>query len=146
MPPVPPEVSLLRQARLRLTPQRLAVARVLLARNHPTVSDVYDAVRQQFPTLGLATVYNILHALAERGTLRALPFAQAVRYDVNVSPHANLVCTRCGQISDLEGCEDVLATLRERAGRYAGYQLAQERVDLYGLCPRCAAGATPTAP
>jgi Fe2+ or Zn2+ uptake regulation protein len=143
--PAAPDVALLRQAGLRLTPQRLAVARVLLARNHPTVGDVYNAVRQQFPTLGLATVYNILHALAERGSIRALPFAQAVRYDVNVNPHANLVCTRCGQIADLEDCDDVLAALRERAVARAHFDLLQERIDLYGLCPACKAVA-PTAP
>jgi Fur family peroxide stress response transcriptional regulator len=142
--PVPPEVDLLRQAQLRLTPQRLAVARVLLRRNHPTVGDVYDAVRQQFPTMGLATVYNILHALAERSALRALPFAQAVRYDVNVRPHANLVCTRCSQITDLDDCADVLAALRERAGSQTGFQLAAERVDLYGLCPYCIAESSLT--
>lgn len=142
--PPPPEVSLLRQARLRLTPQRLAVVRVLLARGHPTVSEVYEAVREQFPTLGLATVYNVLNVLTERGTIRALPFAQAVRFDVNVSPHANLVCTRCGRIADLEDCDDVLATLRERAGSQTHFQLAQERIDLYGLCPECASnGAAP---
>ena len=106
------------------------------------MSDVHDAVRQQFPTMGLATVYNILHALAERGTIRALPFAQAVRYDVNVIPHANLVCTRCGQITDLEDCDDVLANLRERAGSQTGFQLAAERVGLLtGSVP--AAGPSP---
>ena len=131
------ESGLLKRARLRLTPQRLAVVRELLGRNHPTVAEVYDAVRQQFPTIGLATVYATLNTLTERGLVRALPFATAVRYDVNVSPHANLVCTRCGRITDLDGCNDVLSVLRARTAACAGFQLQEERIDLYGLCGDC---------
>jgi Fe2+ or Zn2+ uptake regulation protein len=135
-PPAPPEVALLRNAGLRLTPQRLAIAREILARSHPTVSEVFDVVRRQFPTMGLATVYATFNLMAERGLLRALPFADAVRYDANLSPHANLVCTRCRRITDFDGCDDVLAILRERTAA-ATFRLQQERIDLYGLCRDC---------
>ena len=133
----PAEIALLKQARLRLTPQRLAILRELMQHDHPTVAQVYDAVRQQFPTLGLATVYATINTLAERGLLRALPFTDAVRYDVNVNPHANLVCTRCHRIRDFAGGDDVLAVLRERASAESGFQLQAERIDLLGLCLDC---------
>jgi Fur family peroxide stress response transcriptional regulator len=136
-------LDLLREARLRLTPQRLAVVRAVLTRNHPTVNEIYAAVRAEFPTLALATVYSTLHALGERGLVRPLPFGNAVRYDVNLRPHANLVCLQCGQIADLESGEDVLRLLRERAGREVGFRLQQERIDLYGVCRTCQ--ATPVA-
>ena len=134
-PSAPPEVALLREAGLRLTPQRLAIAREILARSHPTAGEIFEAVRRQFPTMGLGTVYTTFNLMAERGLVRALPFADAVRYDVNLSPHANLVCTRCGGITDFEGCDDVLAILRERTA--GSFRLQQERIDLYGLCRDC---------
>jgi Fur family transcriptional regulator, stress-responsive regulator len=84
-PSAPPEVALLREAGLRLTPQRLVIAREILARSHPTAGEIFDAVRRQFPTIGLATVYATFNLMAERGSVRALPFAQAVRYDVNAA-------------------------------------------------------------
>jgi Fe2+ or Zn2+ uptake regulation protein len=133
------EVSLLRGAGLRVTPQRLAIAEAVLCQHHPSVAEVYDTVRQRFPTIGLATVYATLHGMAEHGLVRPLPFENVTRYDANTTPHANLICTACGQISDFDACADLLEALRERTGTSAGFSLLQERVDLLGLCAGCQA-------
>jgi Fur family peroxide stress response transcriptional regulator len=136
--------TLLQGAGLRLTPQRLAIAHEVLMQDHPTAAEVYDAVRGRFPTMGLATVYATLNTMVERGLLRPLAFENAVRFDANVTPHANLICTACGRITDYDGCDDVLVTLRERAAQDAGFRLEQHRLDLYGRCEPCsktAAGA-----
>ena len=130
--------TLLQGARLRLTPQRLAIANEVLVQDHPTAAEVYEAVRSQFPTMGLATVYSTLNVMVERGLLRPLAFENAVRFDANVTPHANLICTACGRITDYDGCDDVLRTLRDRAASDAGFELEQHRLDLYGRCAACA--------
>ena len=133
--------TLLQGAGLRLTPQRLAIAHEVLAQDHPTAAEVYEAVRAQFPTMGLATVYATLNVMVEHGLLRPLAFENAVRFDANVSPHANLICTACGRITDYDGCDDVVRALRDRAASDAGFQLEEHRLDLYGRCVSCAAGA-----
>jgi Fur family peroxide stress response transcriptional regulator len=133
----PPEISLLRRAQLRLTPQRLAVVREILTHNHSTVGAVYEAVRQQFPAIALTTVYAILSILTERGLLRGLPFEDAVRYDVNLNPHANMICTRCRRITDLSTCSEVIALLYEHARTDAAFLPERERIDLFGLCSEC---------
>ena len=130
-------MSLLRGAGLRVTPQRLAIAEAVLCQHHPSVPEVYETVRQRFPTIGLATVYATLHGMAEHGLVRPLPFEGVMRYDANTAPHANLICTSCGQIADFDGCQELLEALRERTGRSAGFSLQQERVDLLGVCASC---------
>jgi Fur family peroxide stress response transcriptional regulator len=130
--------TLLQGAGLRLTPQRLAIAHAVLAQDHPTAAEVYEAVRVQFPTMGLATVYATLNVMVERRLLRPLAFENAVRFDANVTPHANLICTACGRITDYDGCDDVVRALRERAACDAGFELEEHRLDLYGRCARCA--------
>jgi Fur family peroxide stress response transcriptional regulator len=143
--------TLLQGAGLRLTPQRLAIAREVLVQDHPTAAEVYEAVRDRFPTMGLATVYATLNVMVERGLLRPLAFESAVRFDANVTPHANLICTACGRITDYDGCDDVLRTLRDRAATDAGFELEQQRLDLYGRCALCLttpvsqSGHTPSA-
>ena len=132
--------TLLQGAGLRLTPQRLAIAEEVLSQDHPTAAEVFDAVRARFPTMGLATVYATLNVMVERGLLRPLAFENAVRFDANVAPHANLICTTCGRITDYDGCDDVLRALRERAAADAGFVLEEHRLDLYGRCGSCAAG------
>src|SRR3981081_2311101 len=97
----PGEVStdaarLLREAGLRVTPQRLAIARSVLKREHPTAAEVFEAVRGEFPTMGLATVYATPKPMGSRGLLWPVPFADAVRFDANIAPHANLICISCG--------------------------------------------------
>lgn len=133
--------ALLQGAGLRLTPQRLAIAHEVLVQDHPTAAEVFDAVRGRFPTMGLATVYATLNVMVERGLLRPLAFENAVRFDANVTPHANLICTACGRITDYDGCDDVLIALRDRAAHDADFRLEQHRLDLYGRCGRCAASS-----
>jgi Fur family peroxide stress response transcriptional regulator len=132
-------IEILRQAGLRPTPQRLAIVAEVLLRHHPTVAEVYDSVRREFPTIGLATVYNTLRSMTERGLVRELPFNNATRFDVNLTPHANLVCTRCGAIEDSEACDDLLMQLQQRIAGTAGFAPESQRVDVYGICARCAA-------
>jgi Fur family peroxide stress response transcriptional regulator len=129
--------QLLRQAGLRVTPQRLAIAHEVLTQRHPTAAEVYEAVRIQFPTMGLATVYATLNTMGRSGLLMPVPLADAVRFDANVSPHANLICVECGDIIDFEGCADILAELRQRPAATAGFAFESERLDLYGTCATC---------
>ncbi len=137
--------ALLQGAGLRLTPQRLAIAREVITQDHPTAAEVYDAVRIRFPTMGLATVYATLNLMVERRLLRPLAFENAVRFDANVTPHANLICTSCGHISDYDGCEDVVRALQVRAAEDQGFQLEAHRLDLYGRCAECARAGKATA-
>jgi Fur family peroxide stress response transcriptional regulator len=134
-------VEILRRAGLRSTPQRQAIVRVVMAANHPTVAQVYDEVRREFPTIGLATVYNTLHTMTERGVVRELPFVNATRFDGNVEPHANLVCRSCGTIYDSSACDDLMEQLRRRVASEQGFLPEMERIDVYGLCSACAPAA-----
>ena len=129
-------IEVLRAAGLRPTPQRLAIVREVLMKQHPTVAEVYDSVRAEFPTIGLATVYNTLRSMTERGLVRELPFINATRFDVNLTPHANLVCTHCGAIEDSEACDDLIAALQERVAA-GSFVPESQRVDIYGTCARC---------
>ena len=134
-----PALTALREAGLRSTPQRLAIAREVFSRQHPTVAEIYESVRRTFPTMGLATIYNTLKAMTERGLVRELAFADAIRFDANLTPHANLVCTRCGAIEDCGACDDLIVEIRKRVSSGAGFQPESQRVDVYGLCRSCTA-------
>jgi Fe2+ or Zn2+ uptake regulation protein len=129
----------LRDAGLRATPQRVAIVREVLQRNHPTAGEIFEGVRAQYPTMGLGTVYATLNTMSEHGLLSVLPVADAVRFDANVAPHANLICTQCGTIVDFDDCEDVLEQLRLRMQGGAGFAFAAEHLDLYGTCANCRA-------
>lgn len=132
-------IAMLHEAGLRSTPQRLAIVSEVFNRHHPSVAEVYETVRRQFPTIGLATVYNTLRTLTDRGCVRELPFSDATRFDVNLEPHTNLVCRRCGRIEDSAACDDLIGEIRRRIEAEAAFKPEAQRVDVYGLCTSCAA-------
>lgn len=128
----------LKQAGLRLTPQRLAICRALAERpDHPTAQAVFDQLTPDYPSLSRATVYNTLQTLVSVGLIQELGTAGdgAHHYDVNASPHLNLICVRCHRVEDFPAA--TLTRLARRVTAESGYQLQGARMVYYGLCPKC---------
>ncbi len=131
-------VTSLKAKGYRLTPQRLAVLRVLVeSGDHPSAEQIYGEIRGQYPMMSRATVYKTLETLKEMDQVLELEFSGASnRYDGRrAEPHPHLICRGCGRIQDLE-----LPTLMREASRVAektGYELVGHRLDFYGLCPNC---------
>jgi len=131
-------VQKIRQHGHRLTPQRMAILRILAdSTGHPTVEQVYEQVRAQFPMTSLATVYKTVTLLKEEGEILELSFGgESSRYDGhNPHPHPHLICIRCGTIldPDLALFNDLP---REICDKY-GFQMVNHRVDFFGICPAC---------
>jgi Fur family peroxide stress response transcriptional regulator len=93
---------MMRERGLRLTAQRMAVLEYLLSTDeHPSARRVFEKVRKSLPGIALSTVYGILAELTKNGIIKALEFNERDnRYEANLSQHINLVCLRCGKISD----------------------------------------------
>jgi Fur family transcriptional regulator, stress-responsive regulator len=136
--------QLLRAHGLRATAQRRAIYSVFAdaadadaANAHLSAEEVFQQARIQLPELSRATVYNALGELAEAGLLGMVEGPGPRRFDANVMPHHHFRCRECHQLHDVE-LDSVEVTLRER-----GFAVQSSHVLLEGLCPRCAAGATP---
>ena len=131
-------VAKLRPLGLRLTPQRLAIAEVVVnSADHPSVREIYERVRAFFPYVTIATVYSTLDVLEQAGVVRELPFQRLSRYDANLSPHANLVCVGCSTVLDADVGEDTVSELLELITQESDFQVSSQRVDFYGWCSGC---------
>lgn len=122
----------------RATPQRVALLKIIAASTgHPTATQMYEQMRQQFPTTTLATVYKTLALLKETGQVLELEFSGTEnRYDGNKPyPHPHLICAQCKQIID--PTIDELSHIPARVSRSTGYKIVGHRFDIYGICPRC---------
>ena len=136
----------LKQLGIRVTPQRLAIAEVVInSGDHPTVKEIYDRVKAFFPYVTLATVYSTLDLLERAAIVRELPFQRQSRYDANLSPHANLVCIGCGTVVDADVGQNMVAELRAILEDQAEFEVASQRVDFYGWCSGCAGNRSPEA-
>ena len=122
----------------RLTPQRLAIRKFLEGNfSHPSAEEIYGALRRRFPTLSLATVYNTLAALQERGEIVEVGLDPAKkRFDTVAESHHHLICVLCKKILDIpEMWKPVLSEPDKR-----GFQILRSQIDFHGLCPQCQRG------
>ena len=135
-------VDRLHEEGYRLTPQRMAVLRLLAASDgHPSAADLYDQLHGQFRTTSLGTIYKTLDLLKELDEVLELGFSHDDnRYDGSRPyPHPHLICVRCRRIIDPEAdiAEDLVQQMAQQIARQSGYQSLTHRLDFYGVCPDC---------
>jgi Fur family peroxide stress response transcriptional regulator len=132
-------VATLRSREYRLTPQRIALLRLITAsEGHPSAARLYEMMKAQFPTTSRATVYKTLNLLKELGEVLELGFSNDDnRYDgKRPYPHPHLICVRCRSIMDPQ--VTLVDDLTQEVAQLTGYQVISHRLDFYGLCPACA--------
>lgn len=130
--------SKLKERDFRLTPQRLAILKVLAAsEGHPTVERIYETVRTEFPTTSIATIYKTVNLLKQLDEVLELGFPDGSnRYDGNKPyPHPHVICTACKKIIDpnLGSFKD----LTKEVVKETGFQIINHRVDFFGTCRDC---------
>jgi Fur family transcriptional regulator, peroxide stress response regulator len=130
-------IQQLRDRRIAVTPQRLAVMAVLQSRrDHPTADHIYQEVRRQLPAISFNTVYKTLEILCQQGmVIKVNPLHAVARYDGETGRHAHLICRQCHQIIDLDWEDSEVPTLPAEA--LQGFQIEHPSLTLWGLCPRC---------
>jgi Fur family peroxide stress response transcriptional regulator len=131
-------VEKLKEHEFRITPQRLAVLKILAKSvGHPSVEDIFKQVRPVFPTTSLATIYKTVNLLKEIGEVVELDFSEeSNRYDGNRPyPHPHLICTKCKTIMDPDMA--TVEDLSKEITRKTGYEILNHRLDFFGICPRC---------
>ena len=77
--------KVLREKGCRLTPQRLALLKIIARREgHYSVDQIYELIKIDFPTTSLATIYKTLSLLKDMGEVLELNFPSAgSRYNGN---------------------------------------------------------------
>ncbi len=128
--------ELLRERGLRVTEPRLAVLAYLAATDrHPTAEEVETALNADGPILSRASVYNVLHTLADAGLVTGLSVKDGpVRYDAHVDPHHHLVCRGCGRVEDVAWAD---YEVPEQGTLPDGRSVRPRFLTLDGVCADC---------
>jgi Fur family peroxide stress response transcriptional regulator len=131
-------VNKLKQNHHKLTPQRLAIIRILSASTaHPSVDDIHDQLKRRFPGISLPTVYRNIMLIKSLGEVLELGFAEGGnRYDGRrPHPHPHLVCLKCHKIVDpeVESFSDISRAVSDKSG----FEIQTYRLDFFGICPKC---------
>jgi Fur family peroxide stress response transcriptional regulator len=131
-------IAKLKEEGCRLTPQRLAVVKILAAsQEHLSVEKIYGRVKADFPSTSLATIYKAVTLLRKVGEVMELGFVDdSNRYDgIRPYPHPHLICTKCKKIVDPD--IPTLSDLPQELAEKTGYSIVNHRLDFFGICPQC---------
>jgi Fe2+ or Zn2+ uptake regulation protein len=135
--------GLLRARGMRVTSQRLVIARALRDHGgHLTSEQVYAIVAPTLPGVSQQTVYSTLALLSDLGVARRVPVPGATsRFEARLDEHHHMVCERCGTLHDLDARVSVGRALE--ASRSAGFAPRSASLTVLGLCAACAANGSP---
>jgi Fur family peroxide stress response transcriptional regulator len=105
-------------------------------KGHPTAEAIHEALKPQFPTMSLSTVYNTLRSLQKEGRVHELAVEPGrCRFDPETAAHHHLVCLECRRVVDIERDFPVRLTSREARG----FRALHPHIVFYGTCPDCQA-------
>lgn len=133
-------VAALDEAGYRITEPRRLVSRLIAdRRGHFTAADLVDDAKSRRLGIGRATVFRALDLFEGLGMVERLDLPSGEHAYVPCEPihHHHVICSRCGRTEEIDdpGIDAVTGAI----GRRTGYRIESHRLEIFGLCPACAA-------
>jgi len=129
--------TLLNQAGLKATNQRLGILEVLQKTGHSTIDEIYQIVLKSQPSISLATIYKNVDTMIQKGVLAEVPIATAKsQYEIKKGDHIHLICEKCGNVTD-ETIEVISQAELEHIAQKDHFSLGRSQINLYGICHSC---------
>ena len=122
----------------RHSKQRDAVVKVLSKINyHPTVDEIYDIVRKEYPKVSLATIYRNVEQLSQMKKIWKIESPnEPARYDGNMEKHHHVKCTKCSAINDV-WIKNSLEELIDLNKIENNFSITGFKIEFEGLCDKC---------
>jgi Fur family ferric uptake transcriptional regulator len=132
----------------RITMPRQAILEALHnTEEHLSAEDIFIAVREEYPAIGLTTVYRTLELLVNMGIVFKFDFGdKRSRYELSEGPegfrhHHHLVCTKCARIIDytdyIDSEKELLEKTENGLSKKYNFKISNHLIRFYGLCDRC---------
>ena len=102
-----------------------------------SAQSVYQLLRKDGESTGLATVYRTLQKAAARNTVDVLrkDDGEALYRLCETGHHHHLVCTSCGKTIEVEGSS--VERWANTVAKNHGFTKVSHVVELFGLCAKC---------
>ena len=123
--------SLLEESNLKTTPQRLAILKELDKKGHASIEEIYENIKEMFPSISLATIYKNINALKEENVISEICLHQKPKFEISKEPHAHFICKKCGKVEDVPFSEIMNEEVEKR------YPNTEKELYIYGICKDC---------
>ena len=126
-------ITLLQNNDLKATIQRTSILKSIDHAGHINIDDIYDDVKEQHPTLSLATIYKNIILMQKNHVIVEVPMnGEKSKFELIKDDHIHLICQTCGHIQDTE-----ITPQTKEALVIENFQLSSSQINLYGLCQQC---------
>ncbi|SFV67675.1 Peroxide stress regulator; Ferric uptake regulation protein; Fe2+/Zn2+ uptake regulation proteins [hydrothermal vent metagenome] len=126
-------IILLKQNDLKATIQRTSILKSIDHAGHINIDEIYENVKEQHPTLSLATIYKNIILMQQNNVIIEVPMnGEKSKYELKKEDHIHLICQLCGEIRDTKITKE-----REQILTVENFQLNNAQINLYGLCQKC---------
>jgi len=124
-------------AEIKYTNQRIEILNYLKENyNHPTVEQVYCAVKNKLSRISKATVYQNLRFLADKGLIQEVNIKGVSRFEPNLESHHHIICKNCGKIMDFDSKELTEFALK-LSEKVKDMRIESTSTNFYGVCKKC---------
>ena len=126
-------INLLKENDLKATIQRTSILKSIDQAGHINIDEIYEDVKEQYPTLSLATIYKNIILMQQNSVIVEVPMnGEKSKYELKKDDHIHLICQQCGSIQDREITQSTQKTLV-----IENFQLNNSQINLYGVCQNC---------
>ena len=110
---------------------------------HMTAEDIYELVKEDYPEIGLATIYRTVQLLLEMQLVDRINLDDGcVRYEIGETldgtgkhHHHHLICKTCGKVLPFK--DDLLDELERHIEEETGFHVLDHELKFYGQCSEC---------
>jgi len=102
---------------------------------HPNAETIFNAVKNDIPSITLATVYRNLNKLTENKKILKLEIKGEFRFDADTCFHQHVLCRKCGVVKDF--FNEKLSKDALKNFNLAGFDADSVSIKFYGSCKKC---------
>jgi Fur family ferric uptake transcriptional regulator len=132
----------------KVTKAREAILNILdTTDDHLSAKDIFGKINNDYPDIGLTTVYRTLDILSSMGLILKLDFGDGqARYELahdveGTNHHHHLVCTICNKVINYSDFIDEEVELLHRTekglSRKYRFKITNHIIQFYGVCEQC---------
>ena len=127
----------LRDSKVSVTAQRVAVMKEIAAHPHCTADDLLKRVSLSIGSISKQAVYDIIHLLTEKQLIRKIqPSGSPALFEDRVGDnHHHVICRKCLKARDVDCATGKKPCLH--ASDDHGFIIDEAEVIYWGICPDC---------
>jgi len=116
--------------------KELVLNAVLEMHRHVTAEEVYNFIKNEYPTIGKGTVYRNLSILVDEGKIRKVEITGGADcFDFMLKKHYHVKCIKCARVFDVD--MDEIKELESFIHDKQGFEFLDYDILFKGICREC---------